>query len=129
MRGFDTNTATTLEGENSQTYMRSLNSDSLKILYYSTRSLITKIDELRILHDVHRPKVVCIVETWFDENITDTELTVNNYQVIRLDRNRHGGGVLMYVHNSLSYKITTKGQEVLLYCSLYLCFSVRNITS
>ena len=44
---------------------------------------------------MYRPKVVCIVETWLCDSITDTELTVNDYQMVHLERNRHGGGVLM----------------------------------
>ena len=47
VRGVSTRTDTTLEGENShQTRAQSLNSDSMKILYYNTRSLIPKLDEL-----------------------------------------------------------------------------------
>ena len=39
-----------------------------------------------------------------DPDMADSELPIPNYQVIVLDRNRHGGGGLMYVHNCLSYK-------------------------
>lgn len=47
VRGVSTRTDTTLEGENShQTRAQSLNSDSMKILYYNARSLIPKLDEL-----------------------------------------------------------------------------------
>ena len=49
VRGVSTRTDTTLEGENShQTRAQSLNSDSMKILYYNTKSLqlIPKVDEL-----------------------------------------------------------------------------------
>ena len=46
--------------------------------------------------------VVCIVETWLGEEITDSEISLPDYQLYRLDRNRHGGGVLMYVHKSFS---------------------------
>ena len=74
-----------------------------KILYYNARSLIPKIDELRILCDTHRPNVVRIVESWL-ESISDTELAINNYQILSLNRNRHGGGEFMYVHNNIISK-------------------------
>ena len=33
---------------------------------------------------------------------------IPDYQIHRLDRNRHGGGVVLYVHNSLSCKLLLK---------------------
>ena len=35
----------------------------------------------------------------------DSELIIPNYQVLRLDRNRHGGGILLYIHNSRTYSV------------------------
>ena len=56
---------------------------------------------------------------------TRNSLAIQNYQVIRLDRNRHGGGVLIYVHNCLSYKVVLKGPDMLeflvLTVSNYFC--------
>ena len=39
----------------------------------------------------------CIVETWLDSDISDAEVYISGYRVFRHDRNRHGGGVLVYV--------------------------------
>jgi len=49
------------------------------------------------------PDVVCLVETWLCMDISDTEIYIPNYSFVRLDRNRHGGGVAMYIRNSVSY--------------------------
>ena len=35
----------------------------------------------------------------------DSELIIPNYQVVRLDRNRHGGGILLYIHNGRTYSV------------------------
>jgi len=51
------------------------------------------------------PDVVCIVETWLDGEICDQELVIDGYCVVRRDRNRHGGGVLMYIRASLEYNV------------------------
>ena len=59
--------------------------------------------------------VVCIVETWLGEEITDSEISLPDYQLYRLDRNRHGGGVLMYVHKSFSCKVLLVGPSQLEY--------------
>ena len=44
---------------------------------------------------------------WLGEEITDSEISPPDYQLYRLDHNRHGGGVLMYVHNNYSCKVIT----------------------
>ena len=40
---------------------------------------------------LRQPHIVCIVETWLSSDISDSD------QLFRLDRNRHGGGMGMYV--------------------------------
>ena len=94
-------THTTPSGKETQTMNPRLfsNQDFLTILYFNARSLFPKIDELTTLCTLHNPGIVCVVETWLSSDMGDSELSIPNYQVIRLDRNRHGGGVLMYVHN------------------------------
>ena len=53
-----------------------------------------------------KPDVICIVETWLDESVSDNELSLHNHQCFRLDRNRHGGGGLfMYV---IFFRITAR---------------------
>ena len=53
----------------------------------------------------------CIVETWLDDSVFDNELTISNYCLVRLDRNRHGGGVLLYIRDDLSYNVIFMGPE------------------
>ena len=56
-----------------------------------------------------KPHVIGIVETWLDESIQESELSIENYNLVRLDRNRHGGGVLIYVIMSLSFNLVFSG--------------------
>ena len=65
-----------------------------KIMYFNARNLSPKLDELLFLTDSHCPDVICITESWLCFDLLDS---VIHYQTMRLDRNRHGGGVLMYV--------------------------------
>lgn len=40
-----------------------------------------------------------------DESVVDTDIELDGFQPpVRLDRNRHGGGVMFYVKNNLSFK-------------------------
>ena len=71
----------------------------INILYYKARSLFPKIDELQFECANRRPDIVCIVESWIDNSVTNGELLLSAYQLYRRDRNRHGGGILIYVKN------------------------------
>jgi len=50
------------------------------------------------------------------------------YQVIRLDRNRHGGGFVIYVHNAISVGVLLSGPNELEFLAVSLCSpnSTRN---
>jgi len=76
----------------------------LKILYFNARSLLPKFDELVLVVHTHVPDVVCITESWLCPEIQESEVSLPGYQQLRLDRGRHGGGVIMYI----SYKFTVK---------------------
>ena len=58
--------------------------------------ILPKFDELHISVNNHQPDVFCITESWLCSDIHDPELILPSYQSLRFDRNRHGGGVLMY---------------------------------
>ena len=95
-----------LEGVSSQSFNSTVHfSNQLCILYYNARSLYPKLDELRAQLLIQKPHLICIVETWLSDDIADNELALHDYQIHRLDRNRHGGGVALYVHISLSCKV------------------------
>ena len=59
-----------------------------------------------------KPHVICITESWLDTHISDQELSIDGYNIIRRDRNRHGGGVALYISTNLSYKIIFVGTSI-----------------
>ena len=83
-------------------------SSHMTILYYNARSLIPKLDELILLATVHTPDIICIVETWLEGDINDTEISIPGYHSNRLDRHRHGGGVLLYIKDVYHYSVLPK---------------------
>ena len=91
-----------MQGVSSNTY-NFTNTSNLNILYFNTRSLLPKIDELRLSRASCRPDVVCIVETWLSDEIADCEIDIPDFCITRLDRNRHGGGIAFYVRSCLLY--------------------------
>jgi exonuclease III len=77
-----------------------------KIAHLNIRSLIIKhIDEFRIFLRKKQFDIICLNETMLDETIADNEVLIDGYEITRKDRNRHGGGVLLYIRNTINYKL------------------------
>lgn len=67
------------------------------------------------------PSVVCAVETWLGEEITDFEISLPDIiSRIVLIINRHGGGVCKYILKRYSCKVLLAGSVVLEFYSLEL---------
>ena len=69
----------------------------LKILYFNARSLLPKLDELVLIVHTQAPDVICITESWLCPEFQESEVSIPGYQLLRLDRDRHGGGVVMFI--------------------------------
>ena len=67
-------------------------------------SLIPHLDELRIFVSEQRPHNICITETKIDSTIDNSHVEIDDYVVVRNDRNRDGGGAAMYIHKTVNYK-------------------------
>ena len=52
---------------------------------------------------------MCIVETWLCVDISDNEVVLSGYQIVRYDRSRHGGGVLMLISDTCEYTVLESG--------------------
>ena len=81
----------------------------VSILYFNARSLIPKFDKLCLICASVCPTFVCVVESWLSSEIDDSEINIQGYNIVRLDRTRHGGGLVIYVHNMFSYSVLFKG--------------------
>ena len=92
--------------------------NNFSILYFNARSISPKLDDLRVVVAAQRPSIICIVESWLSEDISNLEMSIENYYLTRLDRNRHGGGVLIYIHASLTWEILSRGANDLEFLSL-----------
>jgi len=114
--------------ENNGQTMHSLEQlhSNISILYYNARSILPKLDCLRAEAAVKNPSIICIVETWLSDNISDREISIENYHIVRADRNRHGGGVLVYIHNALSWEILLKDANDLEFIALSVSSGITN---
>jgi hypothetical protein len=47
--------------------------------------------------------ILAINESKINESVSDDEISVSGFHLIRKDRNRHGGGVLMYIRETIPF--------------------------
>ena len=69
----------------------------LIIYHLNIHSLRNKLDELRLFCNGHKPQAFSLNKTWLHENITDEELYLPGYSIIRRDRDCFGDGVAVYI--------------------------------
>ena len=75
----------------------------LHFVHININSLLPKIDELRYIAKLSEAAVIGISESKLDDSVLSSEIQIENYDLIRSDRNRHGGGVACFIRNDLSY--------------------------
>ena len=75
----------------------------LHFIHINVRSLLPKLDEVRIISRQTKAACICITETWLDDTVPDAEIFIDNYIVQRNDRNRQGDGVLIYVRKDFAF--------------------------
>ena len=94
-------------------------SNPLTNLLYST--LIVEVScrrstTSRLIAAAHSPHLIAICETWLDKTISDDELLIPDFSLIHRDRDRHGGGIAVFIHECLSFsvRLTHPSVELLL---------------
>ena len=65
--------------------------------------MLHKMSELRIISSKTKARIINVTETWLDDSITNNEIHIPNFSVIRKDHNRNGGGCSIYVHTDLAF--------------------------
>ena len=84
-------------------------SNQFSVLYFNARSLLPKLDFLRVSCVLHSPNCNCIVESWLNSDISNNELCIDGYTPVRFDKNRHSGGVLFFIKSTYSYSVLFNG--------------------
>ena len=67
--------------------------------------MLSHIDELRILMAKYQFDILAINETKLDQSVDSGLVSINQYTLVRLDRNINGGGVALYIKNHINYKL------------------------
>ena len=78
----------------------------LRISHLNVRSIIHKMDSIRLMLKNKPFDIFSVSETWLNSDILDSELAIDGYSFIRQDRlDRKGGGCMVYVRENLPYCI------------------------
>ncbi len=75
----------------------------------NVRSLVRKIDDIRLLLYRSKLNCLCLTESWLNNSISDEEMQIPNYKIVRLDRGngsskKGGGGLVAYVDLKYDYQ-------------------------
>ena len=65
--------------------------------------MLPKIDEFRNIAKLSNAAVIGISESKLDDSVLSSEIHIDNYNTLRCDRNRHGGGVVCYIRNDINF--------------------------
>jgi hypothetical protein len=78
----------------------------IKILHLNARSLVNKINEMRIICNKSMPDLLCISESWLNNGHEDVEFRITGYDLYRKDKMfANGGGVCLFVKKSNSFAV------------------------
>ena len=72
----------------------------LHFIHINANSILSKIEEVKIIASKTKAAVIGISESKLDETVLNGEINIPGYNILRSDRNRHGGGVLCYIKNT-----------------------------
>ena len=81
-------------------------SKGFNIAHLNIWSLRNKVDHVRVLLDENNIDVLCLTETWLDNNDDDSVITIEGFQFCRLDRTTETehGGILCYVRDGIVFR-------------------------
>ena len=74
----------------------------------NVNSLLLHVDEIRMLVKELGIHILALNETKLDKSIDDSLVNIEGYTIIRHDRDRHGGGVAIYLKDTLLDKTTVR---------------------
>ncbi|KAF8569718.1 hypothetical protein P879_01816 [Paragonimus westermani] len=78
---------------------------SVSCLYTSTQGLLSKLAEFRDTMASGTFSLVGLTETWLTDEITDADISIPGFSVLRSDRGSQGGGVALYYSTQLKLTV------------------------
>ena len=77
-------------------------------MHLNIDSLLPKNDELRHMARLSNAAVIGNSESKLDKSVTNSEILIDNYDLLCCDPNKNEGGLACYIRNNLSLSYTQK---------------------
>ena len=85
--------------------VKDLNLKRLTVYHLNIRSLFHKLDQVKLMLMQANIDIMCVTETWLNNNISNHELAIQRYKLVRKDRStKRGGGIIAYICNDIDYE-------------------------
>ena len=78
-------------------------SKGIHLIHLNVNILLPKIDVILFIAERTKAAVIRITESTHDESIFQSEIEIDNYDLLRCDRNRNSGVVACYIRSDISY--------------------------
>jgi len=79
------------------------NNKGFSIAHLNVRSLLPKIEEIKLMVKKSNFGVFAVSETWLTDSVPDEFVNIDGYRIYRNDRETCGGGVAIYVKEDIQH--------------------------
>ena len=87
----------------SQSFWKPFENKGLYFLHLNVNSILPKLYELKAIAGNAKAAIINITEFEIDNSISDSEVEIPRYCILRCGRNKNGGGVACYVRQDLCF--------------------------
>lgn len=84
----------------------------INICHINAQSLKNKMDEFGFIFENSGMDFICVSETWFNSDVFDSFISINGYEIQRVDRATHAGGVAIYIKTGIKFSVVCTSNDV-----------------
>ena len=74
-------------------------------MHLNINGILEKLDELKTIAGNIKAAIIGITKSKVDNSISDTDVEIPGYCILRCDRNRNGGGLACFVRQDLCFNL------------------------
>ena len=95
-------------------------------MHLNINSILLKLDELKIIAGNTKAAIIAITKSKVDNSISDSEIEIQVYCILRCDQNRNVGGVASYVSQHLCFNLRRTAMGDIEGIFLIFCYLRQN---
>lgn len=95
----------------------------IRVAHVNVRSLSANFDSFRRVVLDNSYDVVGVSQTWLSRDVLSGNIFITGYNIVRCDRPTRGGGVALYIRDTIKYKCLHTSRSIE---QLWICVDVHN---